>query len=916
MKIKRFMNNQDTFGRYWNVVIVVILLLVLLVSPQSIRADDKAGDAAYEAAAGLFNLGLWKQSVAAYQEYFNKHSGHSMAGHAHYGLGLSYFNLKDYAASTKELKAAAGNSKGPNPVEVNLYLGQALMMKKPAEYKSAEGAFADSLKALGFDRKGFIVNRKWDEKSVKAWLDKNKEPKQRTLASDVFVGLLEAAYLQEDWKSVVNKVKAFEGLISGTRIEQRALVLLGEAHSKSQSHKAAAVAYEAASLLKGSDSGEALFRLGLVRLNDLNDHEGAAENFRTFTDKYRNDVKRADATFNEALCYYHSYYKGKEKHLVDAIRLFGEFVKAHKKHEFAHVAQYYEGKLQHIREDWNAAIKSLEPLLGNEDPALAQLVFLLADSYHQKKDWKQSAKFYMQFAKGNEKALNADVALHNAGVAYSSLRKPDNQSAIAAYELLEAKCSSSPHVPSARLKLGIIHYEAARFKEAQRPLQKVPADHPLRAEADYFLAWADLDNQKPLEAARRFKMLRGKLEEEKPDHQLTSLSHLHQGIAEFDAGRFTEAAKTLGDFVEAYGNHNKLDEAAFNQGLAHMELTHWDKAIQSFESVPEKSDIHDRALYQAAWSKRSAGKHAESVPYYKDLLKNHPESQLVNNVALELAEVEFETGGEKGSIDSVKRLEALIKNKPTPELRQLALYRLGIVQFEQESFLSSAKAFEELLKDAPKNLVVSAAWQAGEARRQLALVAKGDVQNHEFRAALKNYELVTKVSVEERGNQSELQNQSLLRIGQTRASLEDWDSAQQAFEKFVKSHPKHKLIRTAYLGFGWAVHNQEKYPEAIASYEKVVKDGVRDDTGARAQFLLGECYLEQKQLVKARTEFSKVEVLYAFPLWQSKALYEMGRAFAQDNQSEEARKVFMQLIEKYPETSGATAAKDELKRLN
>ncbi len=907
------MNDQNTFGRYLN---VVTLLLVLLASPQSIRADDKAGDAAYEAAAGLFNLGLWKQAAAAYQEYFSKHPRHSLVGHAHYGLGLSYFNLKDYAAATRELKAAAGRGKGPNSVEVNLYLGQALMMKKPAEYKFAEGAFADSLKALGFDRKGFIINRKWDEKSVKAWLDNNKEPKQRTLASDVFVGLLEAAYLQEDWKSVVNKVKAFEELIKGTRIEQRALVLLGEAHSKSQNHKEAAVAYEAASLLKGPDSGEALFRLGLVRLNDLNDHEGAAKNFHTFTDKYRNDAKRADATFNEALCYYHSYYGGKEKHLADAIRLFGEFVKEHKKHELAHIAQYYEGKLQHIREDWNAAIKALEPLLGNEDSALDQLVFLLADSYHQKKDWEQSAKFYMQFAKGNEKALNADVALHNAGVAYTNRKQPDNQRAIDAYELLEAKYPSSPHIPSARLKLGIIHYEAGRFEQAQRPLQKVPANHPLKAEADYFLAWTDLDNQKPLEAARRFKKLREKLEKNEPDHQLTSLSHLHQGIAEFDARRFAEAANTLRGFVEAYEKHAKLDEAAFNQGLALMELTHWDKAIMSFESVPEKSDIHDRALYQAAWSKRTAGKHAEAVPYYKDLLKNHPDSQLINNVALELAEVEFETGGEKGSIDSVKRLEALIKNKPAPELRQLALYRLGIVQFEQKSFLSSAKAFEELLKDAPKNLVVSAAWQAGEARRQLALVAKGDAQNREFRAALTNYELVTKVPVKEKGNQSELQDQSLLRIGQTRASLEDWNAAQEAFEQFVKNHPKHKLIRTAHLGFGWAVHNQEKYPEAIASYEKVVKDGVRDVAGARAQFLLGECYLEQKHLVKARTEFSKVEVLYAFPLWQSKALYEMGRAFSQDNQSAEARKVFMQLIEKYPDTSGAAAAKDELKRLN
>ena len=904
------MNDRNTFGRYLN---VVTLLLVLLVSTQSIRADAKAGDAAYEAAAGLFNLGLWKQAAAAYKEYFSKHPRHLLARHAHFGLGLSYFNLKDYSAATRELKAAVGSGKGPDPVEVNLYLGQALMMKEPAAPKLAEGAFADSLKALGIGRKGFIINRKWNKESVKDWLEQNKEPKQKTLASDVFVGLLEATYLQNDWKSVVNKVEAFEELIQGTRIEQRVRVVLGEAQSKSKNHREAAEAYEAASLLEGSDSGEALFRLGLVRLNHLNDYEGAAKNFRTFTDKYRNDAKRADATFNEALCYYHSYYGGKEEHLADAIRLFGEFVKAQKKHDLAHVAQFYVGKLQHIREDWNATVKALKPLLGNEDPALSQLVFLLGDSYHQKGDWEQSAKFYMQFAKGNEKALNADVALHNAGVAYSNLKKPDNQSAIAAYELLESKCPSSPHVSSTRLKLGIIHYEAGRFEQAQKPLQKIQSSHPLKADAEYFLAWTDLDNQKPLEAGRRFKKLRERLEQAKSDHQLIVLSHLYQGISEFEGRRFEESVRTLGGFVSVHEEHAKLDEAAFNLGLAHMELTRWGDAIKSFEAVPEKSDIHDRALYQAAWSKRSAGKHAEAIPYYKDLLKSHPASQLANNVALELAEVEFETGGEKGSVDSVRRLTELLKNKPAPDLRRLALYRLGIVQFEQKSFLLSAHAFEELLKDPPKNLVVSAAWQAGEARRQLALTAKEDTQAGEFKAALKNYELAAKASAD---GQSELQEQSLLRIGQTRASLEEWNAAQEAFEQFIKANPKHKLIRTAQLGFGWTVHNQEKYLDAIASYEKVVKDGVRDDAGARAQFLLGECYLEQKQLVKARTEFSKVEVLYAFPLWQSKALYEMGRAFTQDNQNAEARKVFLQLIEKYPETAAAAAAKDELKRLN
>ena len=193
------------------------------------------------------------------------------------------------------------------------------------------------------------------------------------------------------------------------------------------------------------------------------------------------------------------------------------------------------------------------------------------------------------------------------------------------------------------------------------------------------------------------------------------LCNLYQGIAEFEGRRFDACTQTLSGFVVDFPEHEKLDEGAYNMGLAQMEQRKWDDAIKSFEMVPKKSGIHDRALYQAAWSKRSATKPAEAVTYYKALLEQHADSQLANNVALELAEVEFEVGGEEGGGDAAKRLVALLGKKPPPnaDLRRLALYRLGIVQFKRKSYLESAKAFEDMLEDPAVNLVVSAAWQAG-----------------------------------------------------------------------------------------------------------------------------------------------------------------------------------------------------------
>ena len=142
----------------------------------------------------------------------------------------------------------------------------------------------------------------------------------------------------------------------------------------------------------------------------------------------------------------------------------------------------------------------------------------------------------------------------------------------------------------------------------------------LKADADYFLAWSDLNNRKPVDAAKRFQFLSKRLARSTPKHRLIALSDLYQGVAEFEGGRFAESIQTLSKFVANFSGHEKLDEAVFNLGLAQMELGKWDDAIKSFETVPEKSGYHDRALYQAAWSKRSTPKPGEAIPYYKSLL--------------------------------------------------------------------------------------------------------------------------------------------------------------------------------------------------------------------------------------------------------------------------------------------------------
>ena len=171
------MKDQKCFGKRFRLGVVAFVLSVFL-GPFSSSAQDNAGDAAYEAAAGLFNLGLWKQASESYKEYFAEHPRHQLADHGHFGLGLCFFNLKDYASAAVELDKAS-KGKGPDRTETNLYLGQALLLKTPPSPKSAEDAFKSGLIALGFERSG-LLKRSWDQKSITAWVEKNKDAKNKS----------------------------------------------------------------------------------------------------------------------------------------------------------------------------------------------------------------------------------------------------------------------------------------------------------------------------------------------------------------------------------------------------------------------------------------------------------------------------------------------------------------------------------------------------------------------------------------------------------------------------------------------------------------------------------------------------------------------------------------------------------------
>ena len=137
----------------------------------------------------------------------------------------------------------------------------------------------------------------------------------------------------------------------------------------------------------------------------------------------------------------------------------------------------------------------------------------------------------------------------------------------------------------------------------------------------------------------------------------------------------------------------------------------------------------------------------------------------------------------------------------------------------------------------------------------------------------------------------------------------------EAYTRFEQGYTQSQFLSKALFGQGWALENLTRHKDAIAAYQRVIERGKFDESTARSQFQIGECLYALKDCDKAIKALMKVEVLYDWPEWSSKALLEAGRALEQLNKRKEARERYEELIKKYPASDAATVARQKAEAL-
>lgn len=445
--------------------------------------------------------------------------------------------------------------------------------------------------------------------------------------------------------------------------------------------------------------------------------------------------------------------------------------------------------------------------------------------------------------------------------------------------------------------------------------------------AQYGKAWAlmQLGNYKPAADALN-QMVR-----DHEGHPLQAEAVLALGICYRNLGENDQAKSNLEDYLTTSPTGTSLGHALYELALIDQMNQNPDQAAKKLQrlvtEVPDYPAM-DKVLYELGWSLQESGNTKEAAIHFDSLAENYPNTELAADAAYYIgqnhyAAKEWEPAAERFSFAAKTQDESLSEK---------SLYRLGWSKFHLGDFEAAESAFASQAERHPTgDLAFDAAAMVGECRFKQGNFKDALQAFDETRQKIRaNNETSTSIRDDAARKVREL---ALLHGGQSAGQLKQWDTAIQWHNEHRERFPSSDYLAQVFYETGFAYHQKGDNESALKFYTQVA-DQYRNEVGARARFMIGEIYFENRELEKAIPEFQRVMFGYGadkapvdIKNWQAKSGYEAGRCSdvliqsAKTPSSKKKARQFSEtfyayVIEKHPEHEVAAEAKKRLEALS
>ena len=884
-----------------------------------------------------FQLGNYYFSAKQYEKavsYFTKADSRSLsteqAQEKQYKTGYAFFAL----SRSKEALAAFNAVKNGNhrySSDANYYAGFLALQNNqysPALTDLEKAAQADKYKSLVPYLITAVYQKQGKPAELIAYAEKVLPAKNLQHAAEIEQMLADAYFQKADFLKVIALLKDKKDLSADLQYR------LGVSEFKTGQYKNAALSLEKIASGKDSLGQFAAYYLGLSEIKN----ERKAFALRALDESRKTKIK----TLQEESCFLFGKLSYEQGNFADAVGTLKNFSKTYpgSKHEtevnellsdtyldsdnyneaIAHIEKLKKRSPRinaaYQRVTFNRGVelfnqdkfadailpfqKSLQQPVS-EEVALAAM-YWTAEAQSALKSYNEAIRNYTFVQRAEKSKTTPYFVKSKYGIGYAYFNTKEYARAAGNFrEYVQAqKAISDPaNYGDALLRLADCELVAKNYAEAVKNYdlaisQNVPSkDYALYQKGIAFL----LANQ-PLQATKNFQELLKTV----PDSPYADDALYQQAQADFEKSRYKEAISGFTALISQKPESTFIPEALLKRATAHSNLQQFEEAVSDYERIlkdfPASTAARD-ALSGIRDALANAGRSEDLSSILAAYKKANPQgSENTDVLEFEAAkDLYFSEKYQKAALSLEKYLEEYPGSGNAPEARYYladAWYRLG----DKDKALVY---FRQVVQEKKTTNVAKAASKAGEIlseKQQFAaslpyyrvllsaarnskdqLTAWNGLMNAYFALGNSDSTLIAADWVEKNGNSvPTLQNKAILLKGKTRLQRNEFDKASDVFLQLVNLS--------------------------------------QDETGAEAQYLLGDIQYRQKNYKQSlETLFALNKKFGNFESWRDKGFLLIAEDYASLNEIFQAKSTLQSIIENADDKATVDIARKRLAEL-
>jgi|GEM_PF-3288052 len=551
-------------------------------------------------------------------------------------------------------------------------------------------------------------------------------------------------------------------------------------------------------------------------------------------------------------------------------------------------------------------------------PQMALARFLQGVDAMERESWEEAGSRFESCVLEFPYSSLSEAGLGLKSLAYTKANRLDHlvTAATSALKLFEDNYSSESlywRAPS-YYYIGRAYFHLGQFKSAVPNFEKVTqkySEHPLAPHSQLMLAWSLIEAGDSEKARERVRVL---LDNKNTAKILRDNADYLFAISFFNEKNYNRAITELDDFIKSHPDHELTNKARYLIGLSYYQnkifgsaIKEWDKLISKAPDHPLSQDayLHIGDLYfrsgeykQAAeffrefrqkWPKSKYsevafwqelqsyfnGKDDETaIKHFPVYMERYPQSENMANAKGQLEIIYYR----RGSHGEPKKLEEFLTHYPKSPFASAARFKLGDMAMEQKKWDRAIIEMEQFARDYPGDkLFIDALYGLGLAYEnagdeEKALVqyknimeqfsAKPNAVDAAFRLGSlhfkkENYkEAVQAFEFAATKKQSDkVRANTYYNIALCYENLGELEKAADAHLKFSTITEDKAQIRESTLTSGLLYKKTEKFPQAIATFKKLIGRSGLPEMDLQAVNLLAECYRQLNKMTDAKKTY-------------------------------------------------------------